>query len=159
VIRIGRHSAPGAVSGSLRIPLVSKRGGVIAHPQKGGAIRGGNRPLRMKWTYLKIRVDPNASLRCSNLLIQMNERNVDTTVDAARLEVCATRHCGKRDLARSIYAPLEFFESCFRILAIASWEGGQFVSHVLQWNTSAPDFSSASNSSRLNVTVWLWSFG
>jgi hypothetical protein len=60
---------------------------------------------------------------------------------------------------RSIYASPEAFESSFRILAIISWEGGQFVSHVLQWNTSAPDFSSASNSSRLNVTVWLWSFG
>jgi len=33
------------------------------------------------------------------------------------------------------------------------------VSHVLQWNTNAPDFSVSSNSSCLNVTVWLWSFG
>jgi hypothetical protein len=53
----------------------------------------------------------------------------------------------------------EFFASSFRILAISSREGGQFVSHVLQWNTSAPDFSSASNSSWLNLTVWSWSFG
>src|ERR1700728_3348608 len=60
---------------------------------------------------------------------------------------------------RSIYASPEAFESSFRILAIISWEGGQSVSHVLQWNTSAPDFSSASNSSWLNLTVWSWSFG
>jgi hypothetical protein len=33
------------------------------------------------------------------------------------------------------------------------------VSHVLQWNTNAPDFSASSNSFWLNVTVWLWSFG
>jgi hypothetical protein len=33
------------------------------------------------------------------------------------------------------------------------------VSHVLQWNTNAPDFNSSSNSSLSNVTVWLWSFG
>jgi hypothetical protein len=53
----------------------------------------------------------------------------------------------------------EFFVSPFRILAMSWWEGGQFVSHVLQWNTSAPDFSSASNSSLVNVTVCSWSFG
>jgi hypothetical protein len=39
------------------------------------------------------------------------------------------------------------------------WEGGQFVSHVLQWKTNAPDFSASSNPSWVNVTVWLWSFG
>jgi hypothetical protein len=39
------------------------------------------------------------------------------------------------------------------------WEGGQFVSHVLQWKTNVPDFNASSNSSWLNVTVWLWSFG
>ena len=44
-------------------------------------------------------------------------------------------------------------------MAISSLDGGQFVSHVLQWNTRAPDFSSTSNPSRSNVTVWLWSFG
>jgi hypothetical protein len=42
---------------------------------------------------------------------------------------------------------------------MSSREGGQSVSHVLQWNTSAPDFSSASNSPWLNLTVWSWSFG
>ena len=42
---------------------------------------------------------------------------------------------------------------------MSSGEGGQFVSHVLQWNTNAPDFSASSNSFWLNVTVWLWSFG
>ena len=36
---------------------------------------------------------------------------------------------------------------------MSSWDGGQFESQVLQWNTKAPDFSSASNSSPLNVTV------
>jgi hypothetical protein len=53
----------------------------------------------------------------------------------------------------------EFFASSLRILAMSSREGGQSVSHVLQWNTSAPDFSSASNSPWLNLTVWSWSFG
>lgn len=33
------------------------------------------------------------------------------------------------------------------------------MSQVLQWNTNAPFFSVSSNSSSLNVTVWLWSFG
>jgi hypothetical protein len=33
------------------------------------------------------------------------------------------------------------------------------VSHVLQWNINAPDFSASSNSFWLNVTVWSWSFG
>ena len=40
----------------------------------------------------------------------------------------------------------EFFGNPFRILAMSSREGDQFASHVLQWNTSAPDFSLASNS-------------
>src|ERR1700693_1196544 len=53
----------------------------------------------------------------------------------------------------------EFFENCFRILAMSSWEGGQLASHVLQWNTNAPDFNVSSNSFWLNVIVWLWSFG
>ena len=47
----------------------------------------------------------------------------------------------------------------FEFWRCLSWEGGQFASHVLQWNTSAPDFSSASNSFLLNVTVCSWSFG
>jgi len=33
------------------------------------------------------------------------------------------------------------------------------VSQVLQWNTNVPDFNAASNSSRVNLTVWLWFFG
>lgn len=33
------------------------------------------------------------------------------------------------------------------------------MSQVLQWNANAPAFSVSSNSSSLNVTVWLWSFG
>ncbi len=51
------------------------------------------------------------------------------------------------------------FDNALRNVAISSWDGGQLVSQVLQWNTSAPDFKVSSNSSRLNVTVWLWSFG
>src|ERR1700730_16594742 len=42
---------------------------------------------------------------------------------------------------------------------MSSWDGGQSVSHVLQWNTNAPDFNASSNSSWLNGTVWSWSFG
>src|SRR5665647_19581 len=44
-------------------------------------------------------------------------------------------------------------------MAISSLVGGQSVSHVLQWNTSVSDFSASSNSSWLNVTVWLWLLG
>jgi hypothetical protein len=51
------------------------------------------------------------------------------------------------------------FENCFRRSAISSLDGGQFESHVLQWNTNAPDFNASSNSSWLNATVWLWLFG
>ena len=45
---------------------------------------------------------------------------------------------------------LEFFENSFRSLAISSLDRGQ-----LQWNTMASDFNASSNSSCLNVTVWL----
>lgn len=54
---------------------------------------------------------------------------------------------------------MEFFENCFRKLAISSVDGGQLASQVLQWNTRAPDFNASSNSSRLNLTVWSWLFG
>jgi len=54
---------------------------------------------------------------------------------------------------------LQVFESCLRILAISSLEGDQFVSQVLQWNTSPPDFRVSSNCSLLKVTALLWLFG
>ena len=43
----------------------------------------------------------------------------------------------------------------FRNFAISVLDGGQSVSHVLQWNISESDFNDASNSSLLNVIVWL----
>ena len=55
--------------------------------------------------------------------------------------------------------PRSILRKSLRNFAISSCDGGQFVSHVLQWNTSVPDFRAASNSCWLNVTVWLWSFG
>lgn len=53
----------------------------------------------------------------------------------------------------------EFLANCFRNLAISSLDGGQFVSQVLQWNTKALDFKASSNSSCVNLTVWLWLCG
>jgi hypothetical protein len=52
-------------------------------------------------------------------------------------------------------ADVSVAENRFLSEPISFLNGGQFVSHVLQWNTKAPDFNAASNSSRLNGIVWL----
>jgi hypothetical protein len=56
------------------------------------------------------------------------------SIPADQVDATLTGHPG-----RSAY----LFESCFRNLAISSGEGGQSVSHVLQWNTNAPDFNAS----------------
>jgi hypothetical protein len=115
--------------------------GSLPAPERGRNHRGDSRP--------KVRV--------SFLMLARHTANNTAfpAIGARWLKVC----CWSDYRVPSPECKPEFCENTFRNSTISSWDGGQSVSHVLQWNTKAPDFKVSSNSCCVNATVWLWLFG
>src|ERR1700693_5665042 len=71
----------------------------------------------------------------------------------------SSEHLYKPRLGSTPWAAGQGLPNCFLIVSMSSFEGGQFVSHVLQCRMKESDCNAPSNSSLVTLNVKLWLFG